>query len=157
MKRKIFVWTVIAVALGLQFWRPKLERAQEDPAQSFFARVPIPDELRDIVENSCADCHSQRTQWPWYAHITPVGQWLVSHVEEGSQHFSLSRFGEYPARRQQKIFHEIAHEVEAGAMPLPSYLWLHRGARLSDAQRLQLVEWAKSNAASTDGEETDED
>jgi hypothetical protein len=147
----------IAVLVGLQAWRPNLERAAEDPALSLFAQVEMPAHLRELFETSCADCHSQRTQWPWYAHVSPIGQWLVSHVEEGSQHFSLSRFGEYPARRQQKVFQEIAHEVESGAMPLPSYLWLHRAAMLSESERQSIVDWANTHEAAADGQRSDDD
>jgi hypothetical protein len=157
MNRRFLIVAPIAVALGLQAWRPNLERSVEDPAQSFFTQVDMPVDVRELLETSCADCHSQRTDWPWYAHIAPVGQWLVHHVEEGSQHFSLSRFGEYPPRRQQKIFHEIAHEVDSGAMPLRSYLWLHGDAKLSDAERQSLVDWAKAQAAARDGHGSDDD
>jgi hypothetical protein len=37
---------------------------------------------------------------------------------------------------------EIGEEVEEGGMPLKSYLLIHRDARLSDQERVRLLEWA---------------
>jgi hypothetical protein len=39
---------------------------------------------------------------------------------------------------------EICEVVEAGAMPLPSYLWIHRDAALSKAEGEMLCTWANA-------------
>ena len=39
---------------------------------------------------------------------------------------------------------DIDEQVSSGEMPLPAYLWLHPEARLSDADRRRLVDWART-------------
>jgi hypothetical protein len=39
---------------------------------------------------------------------------------------------------------EVCEQIEGGHMPLPSYLWLHRDAKLSDADKQTLCAWSKS-------------
>ena len=40
-------------------------------------------QTRDLMARACLDCHSNETNWPWYAYVAPVS-WLVAHdVQEG--------------------------------------------------------------------------
>jgi hypothetical protein len=39
---------------------------------------------------------------------------------------------------------ETAEQVDKHEMPISSYLWIHKDARLSDAQRKLIIDWAKS-------------
>ena len=91
-------------------------------------------QTRALVERACFDCHSNQTEWPWYANEAPVS-WLVQHdVEEGRGALNFSEFD-----RPQEEAHEAAEEVEEGNMPMPIFLITHPEARLSDAERAQLV------------------
>jgi hypothetical protein len=91
-------------------------------------------ETRALAARACFDCHSNETSWPWYAHVAPAS-WLVQdHVDEGRQVLNFSEWN-----RAQDEADEAAEEVEEGEMPPRSYLWLHPEARLSDAERQQLV------------------
>jgi hypothetical protein len=31
---------------------------------------------RELADRACFDCHSNETEWPWYAGVAPVS-WLV--------------------------------------------------------------------------------
>ena len=45
------------------------------------------------------------------------------------------------AEPQQFLLGEMKQQLEAGNMPLDSYLLLHLGARLNDAERELLLTW----------------
>lgn len=34
--------------------------------------VPASPEVRAVLRQSCYDCHSNETVWPWYSRIAPV-------------------------------------------------------------------------------------
>ncbi len=91
-------------------------------------------ETRALAARACFDCHSNETTWPWYSHVAPAS-WLVQdHVDDGRQVLNFSEWN-----RPQDEADEAAEEVQEGEMPPQSYLWLHPEARLSDAERQQLV------------------
>ena len=96
---------------------------------------------RELARRACFDCHSHEVVWPWYSHVAPMS-WLVQRdVEEAREHLNFSTWD-----RPQKDAHEAAEEVEEGAMPLPKYLWLHPEARLSAAEKAELVAALKAIA-----------
>jgi heme-binding protein len=37
--------------------------------------LAIPAEVRALMKQSCADCHSNETVWPWYSYVAPVSCW----------------------------------------------------------------------------------
>lgn len=97
-------------------------------------------ETEALFDRACADCHSHRTVWPWYAHVAPIS-WLVTHdVEEGREHFNVSTWG----TQKHNEGDEAAEVVEEGEMPLAIYLPLHPEAKLSDAELKKLIEGLKA-------------
>jgi hypothetical protein len=89
---------------------------------------------RALAERACFDCHSNRTQWPWYSHVAPMS-WLVQdHVDEGRQVLNFSDWN-----RGNSEADEAAETVRDGEMPPRSYLLLHPEARLTAAEREQLA------------------
>ena len=143
---------VIALALilvVLQFFRPE-KNISNDRTHDVSNNFAIPDSVESILTVACYDCHSNKTNYPWYAEVQPVAWWLNSHITEGKQHLNFSTFTSLRLANQYHKFEEIAEQVEEGDMPLPSYtyLGLHSGADLTDAQREMLTSWAKANMSS---------
>jgi len=96
-----------------------------------------------IMERSCQSCHSERTDWPWYSYVAPMS-WLVENdVRNGRSHMNLSHWDEYTLEKQQEILTELSAVVRSRRMPLPRYLQLHPGAKLSDAEIDQIYQWAR--------------
>jgi hypothetical protein len=89
---------------------------------------------RELFFRACADCHSNQTEWPWYSKIAPVSWLVVRDVEVGRSHFNVSEWD-----RPQEDAGEAAEEVRDGEMPLPIYLPAHPEARLSAAEKAELV------------------
>ena len=89
---------------------------------------------RELFQRACADCHSNRTKWPWYSRVAPISWLIVKDVEQGRSHLNVSEWN-----RPQKDAHEAAEELRDGKMPLPIYLPAHPEARLSAAEKDRLV------------------
>ena len=89
---------------------------------------------RELFQRACADCHSNRTKWPWYSRVAPISWLIVKDVEQGRSHLNVSEWN-----RPQKDAHEAAEELRDGKMPLPIYLPAHPEARLSAAEKAELV------------------
>lgn len=87
-----------------------------------------------LFARACADCHSNRTRWPWYSWVAPVSWLVASDVGNGRRHFNVSEW-----QRPQKDAGQAAEELRDGEMPLPLYLAAHAEARLSDAEKGELV------------------
>ena len=90
---------------------------------------------RDLARRACFDCHSNQTRWPWYAHVAPVSWLLQRDVHEGRSVLNFTEF-----EREQPKAALAADEVRARAMPPWFYLPMHSEARLSERERLALVE-----------------
>lgn len=99
-------------------------------------------EVASLVDRACSDCHTNSTDWPWYARVAP-GSWVTArHVREGREELNFSTWGELALRRQFAKLGEVIDHVESGEMPLRSYTWGHPEARLTDQERQTLVDWA---------------
>jgi len=144
---KLLKWLAIAIVclfLGLQFVRPARTNPSVDPSQTIQAHVQVPAKVAAIVDRSCQDCHSNATRWPWYSNVAPFSWLLVDHVNEGRQHLNLSEWGRLDTRRKSKKLEEICDEVKDGAMPIDSYTWIHRSAKLSAEDVKTLCDWASA-------------
>lgn len=96
-------------------------------------------EVRALAQRACFDCHSNETRWPWYSHVAPVS-WLVQRdVDKGRSKLNFSEW-----QLPQKEADEAAEEVQKGEMPMKIFLPLHPEARLTDAERLQLIAGLKA-------------
>ena len=108
--------------------------------------LEVPPEVAEVLRQSCYDCHSHETTWPWYAHVAPM-KWLVrDHVADGRSNLNFTAWNRLSAEDRPHKLEEVAEEVEEEHMPLRSYLILHRDARLSDAERELLIDWATGEA-----------
>jgi hypothetical protein len=77
--------------------------AQRDAALGrppLFTGAEVPPAMSEIFERSCRDCHSNMTQWPWYAGLPPVSTLVLTAVEKGRKFLNLSKWDQYsPAER----------------------------------------------------------
>lgn len=142
MKTK-FLLALAGLLLVGQFIRPAKNLGVSEGPDFIGTKYPVPAEVRTVLARSCYDCHSDRTTYPWYAEIQPVGWWLAYHVNDARKHFNFSAFARYEPKRAEHKLKELVEEVKEGEMPLHSYLWIHRDARLSEAEQRLLIDWAE--------------
>jgi hypothetical protein len=67
-------------------------------------------------------------------------------VREGREHLDFGLWGDLSKRKQIKALDEISEEVEAGEMPMKIYPIMHPDAKLTDAQRQQIIDWCETSA-----------
>jgi hypothetical protein len=129
------------LVLVLQFIRPTKNIAESPQTIDISTTLSVPPDVLSMLHTSCYDCHSNTTQYPWYAEVQPVG-WLLNYdIQQGKRHLNLSEFATYPLRRQFIKLQQIGEQVDGEEMPLPKYLIMHAEAKLSPEQRERLVAW----------------
>jgi Haem-binding domain len=111
---------------------PLLAGASVDPA------------VIQIVERSCQNCHSEKTEWPWYSSVAPMSWLIEKDVQEGRSHMNLSHWNEYDTAKQVEILASLSAVVRSRQMPLPRYLRLHPSAQLSDAEIDLIYQWTRA-------------
>jgi cytochrome c551/c552 len=93
---------------------------------------------RLLAQETCFDCHSNFTVWPWYSRIAPVS-WLVTQdVIRGRRHLNFSEWQSGP--QDSFLMEQVASAIQRGAMPPSYYVWMHPNANLSAAQKQQLIQ-----------------
>jgi len=119
---KAFAWLVAIGCLafaGMQFVRPKIE----NPPVT--ADLQAPPEIKQILETSCYNCHSNETKLSWFDQPAPA-YWIVARdVREGRKHLNFSAIASLPPPQQRGILFEAVSQIELGAMPLPAYQRVH--------------------------------
>jgi hypothetical protein len=151
MKRKtviVALGALLVIFIAAQFIRPDRTNPHADPALVITAQLPVPGEIQAILHNSCFDCHSNETRWPWYSQIAPVSWFVADDVAEGRRHLNFSLWGTYKESRRIDRLDAMVREVDRGGMPLPSYLAMHRAARMDDSTRDYFCNWAEHTSDS---------
>ncbi len=106
----------------------------------------MPENISGIMEKACYDCHSNNTDYPWYANIQPVGFWLNDHIKEGKGELNFSEFLTYSPKKAHHKMEEVIEQVKEEEMPLNSYTWVHTDAKLTPEERVELTAWADNIA-----------
>lgn len=142
MVKKILIG-LLALFVIIQFFRPE-RNLSGDETYGLETKYTVPAEVKGLLKGACNDCHSNYTRYPWYASVQPVAWWLANHVNDGKRHLNFSSFTNRRIAFQNHKLEETAEMLEKKEMPLPSYtyLGLHPDAKLSDAQRQTLINWA---------------
>ena len=96
------------------------------------------------LEKSCQNCHSEKTEWPWYSYVAPMSWMIENDVQRGRSHMNLSRWNGYNPEEQQEILSKMSVLVRNREMPLPRYLRLHPEAKLSETEVAYLYQWTRS-------------
>jgi hypothetical protein len=138
---------ILLVLLGIfliaQFFGPEKNEGILTSLDNFYADTNPPNNVKLILKESCNDCHSDITRYPWYNSITPLNYWMAEHVADGKKHFNMSGWENYSVKKKDHKFDELIEMVEEKEMPLRSYTWTHTEAKLTDEQIKSVIDWAK--------------
>jgi len=135
-KRTALLIAAAVVLLGIQL--VPVDRATSPPTTA-----EIRGETAGLFQRACFDCHSQRTVWPWYAHIAPVSWFLAHDVKEARAELNFSHWNDYAPSQRVHLASDAADEVEKGGMPLATYRLMHSRARLTREERERVRMWAE--------------
>jgi hypothetical protein len=135
-KLKITLIVLAVIIIAIQF----IPVNRTNPPVTATLDAPIA--VMSVLKNSCYDCHSHETKWPWYSYIAPVS-WLVSSdVKEARSHLNFSEWGNLSRKDVAKMKEEIWKEIEKEGMPLWNYTILHPEANLSQEDKSLIKDWA---------------
>lgn len=139
--KKIVGIVIVLVLVCLQFFVKKDNVSSYESVALFENEVELPQEVKAIFKQNCYNCHSNHTEYPWYASIGAVNLVLDHHIEEGKEHLNFSDWEKYPLNRQLHKLAEVYEEVEEGEMPLKLYTIIHGG--LTENQKSSILDWSK--------------
>jgi hypothetical protein len=148
--RRLLRWcglVLIGAAAVIQLIRPARTNPPSDPARALAASVALPPDAAHVLARACGDCHSNDTRWPWYSNIAPVSWFVVDHVNHGRRHFNYSDWAKYDREERERLLKNVCTLARKGEMPIASYTWVHREARLSDEDVQALCEWVEGPRA----------
>lgn len=131
------------VLIVIQFIKPDKNQSSADTPNDIFAHYQASDSIKQLIHTACYDCHSNNTAYPWYSEIQPVAWWLADHVNEGKSELNFSEFATYAPKKGDHKLEELVEMVKEEEMPLKSYTLIHGDARLSNAQRVAITNWAE--------------
>ncbi len=142
--KKVLLGLGIVLVL-IQFIKPE-RNVSNDQTLAISKKYLIPADVQNLLDVACYDCHSNKTTYPWYANVQPFAWFLNHHVLDGKKHLNFSTFLALSVAVQNHKLEETIEEVEEKEMPLASYTYfgLHKGAKLTEAQRNILINWAKA-------------
>src|SRR5690348_16621997 len=108
---KIAVIVLVIAFVVIQFFRPDYTNPPENPADTLEASTQVPPDVDAILNRSCADCHSDRTVYPWYSKIAPSSWLLSSDIHEGRQELNISVWNTYDTRKKVRKLGAICDQV----------------------------------------------
>lgn len=129
---------LVVAAVGIQF--VPVDRTNP-PVDNV---ISAPADVDSVLRRACWDCHSNRTEWPWYSHVAPVSWYVARDVHQGREHMNFTEWPTDPEEARDLIG-EIGDQVESGAMPPTSYRIMHPEARLSGESRQVLIDWSMAS------------
>lgn len=139
---KIIGWVLLGLLVIAQFALPKPPPNETNNPGDLIASGLADTQVAGLLKNSCYDCHSNEVNYPWYSKIAPVSMLVRHDVLEGKEELNFSTWQDYDKRRMLRKLKEIKEVLEEGEMPLGIYTLMHPGAKLSDADKELLTNWA---------------
>ncbi len=139
MKKTLLILAFIFIFI--QFFQIDKTNPPVNEGMDFLRIKDTPEPIAKIIRNSCYDCHSNESKYPFYSNIQPFAWLLKNHIDEGRQELNFSVFATYEKKRQAHKLEESAEMVEQKEMPLESYQIAHPEAKLTDEQRKELAQY----------------
>lgn len=146
IKKIIFVilLPILIVFITIQFIQPVRNTSGQVLPTDISNIYNIPPDVSTLINNSCYDCHSNNTNYPWYSNIQPVGWLLEADVKNGKSKLNFSEFGSLSSRRQISKLRNIENRIKDGTMPIKVYQIMHPNAQLTEEDKQLLIDWIQN-------------
>ncbi len=136
--KNLIIWVIIPL-IAIQFIKVDVKQTLITNEKD---KLKASKEIEEILNRSCADCHSNHVNYPWYDKIAPASWYVKYHVKKGREVVNFDKWNSYSSEKKRKIAEKIPKAIKI-RMPLPTYLWLHSNAKLSKDDKRILNKWAK--------------
>jgi hypothetical protein len=138
---KIVILILLVAFVGIQFVFTERNQSDVVPKTDFIVVHNVPNTIKNKLQVSCYDCHSNNTRYPWYNKIQPVTWLLEDHIKEGKAELNFSEWGSLSSRRKTSKLRSIIKQIEQNEMPLSSYTLMHRKALFSEEERQGIIQY----------------
>jgi cytochrome c len=102
----------------------------------------VPAEVRRILVEKCADCHSNQPRVPLYGRLAPASWMMERDIVKARDDMNLSRWDSYSAAEQQTLVAKMVHEMKTREMPPVQYRVIHWNSWITDADVRIFGQWA---------------
>jgi hypothetical protein len=143
MFRKIML-VLLAALIIIQFIHPKRNKAEGIQPNYIGNVFAIPADVKTILAKACNDCHSNNTRYLWYSNFQPVHWWHNKHIINGKKGINFDEYTHKSLRYQYHKMEETIEMIKEGKMPLNSYTWMHKDARLTEEEKNKIISWANA-------------
>lgn len=141
---KWFFTFALAALIVIQFFPTEKNVHATIPANDFLVSNNAPPHIVEMIHTACYDCHSNNTRYPWYNKLQPAAWFLEGHVKEGKEEMNLNEWTTFSEKEKIHTLKHIKEAVKEGWMPLKSYKFIHKDARLTEAQRQEISTWLRT-------------
>lgn len=140
--REALLTGVLVLACALSIRIPSNPRIAA--SRSLFSQVHVPPRVENTLRIACLNCHSNETDWPWYARAPLASLLLVHDVTKAREHMNLSDWQGLQEKGPEQLaagFSGICENLLSGAMPKHAYMWVHPEAHVSKSQISDVCAW----------------
>jgi hypothetical protein len=148
MVKKVLIVLLMLVVI-MQLLQPTRNISEGISDNDITKVYAMPADVQVVFETKCYDCHSNNTRYPWYVHIQPIGWWMASHIKDAKDDLNFSAFKTYTPKQAAHKLEEISETVTEGEMPIKSYVWLHKDAKVTSEEKKAINDWVNSLLATT--------
>ena len=130
--------------MGIQFVPTDLNQSDTVPKTDFLLVNNTQENISAILQESCYDCHSNNTKYPWYNKVQPAAWFLENHIKDGKEELNFNEWDTYSNRRKNSKLKSIISQVKDDEMPLASYTLIHKDAKLSKSEKTLIIDYIKN-------------
>ncbi len=141
---KIIALILLVGFVGIQFVPTDLNQSDTVPKTDFLLVNNTQENISALLQESCYDCHSNNTEYPWYNKVQPVAWFLEDHINEGKEELNFNEWDAYSNRRKNSKLKSIISQVKDDEMPLASYTLIHKDAKLSNYEKTLIIDYMKN-------------
>ncbi|TLP74113.1 heme-binding domain-containing protein [Maribacter sp. ACAM166] len=138
---KIITLILLAVFVVIQFFPTERNQSNVVPKTDFLLVNNPPQKIRAILQESCYNCHSNKTDYPWYNMIQPAAWYLEDHIKHAKGELNFNLWDELSDRRKSSKLRSIIKQIENDKMPLSSYTLIHKKALLSEVEKHNIIKY----------------
>ncbi len=136
---KLFILILVILLIAMQF----IPIDKTNPPINNSLKLKASNQVTNILQRSCYDCHSNETKWPDYSSVAPLSWVIAGHVNSGRKALNFSEWEDIDPKIKTKRLERAIKTVNNNMMPTPAYLKFHKEAILSDDDKKIIVEWFK--------------
>jgi hypothetical protein len=148
--KRLVIGVVVVLAL-LQLVPLSRTNPPVTASRTLESHVMVPQDVQQVLQRSCYDCHSNATVWPWYSHVAPVSWYVARDVKVARGHVNFQDWeAQINPQEGKEHLGLICKLVREGKMPPADYRFIHSGTDLSAAEVNSVCAWSKTVGSDED-------